>query len=217
MSKQLQTGPEARFNEYPILEVLLELGIVPKDIDSGLVCSLDSPVLDVGCGRHANLVRHLSGYGFRTEGVDPEILDELVNKDYLMKQKANQIPRGDGYYGAAVSHMSLYQDGMIFPAFILPKEGEGNRLEAYKDFYRKNFRAELMATLEEIRRVLKPGSDFIIYPFPSLWFLEDGLRLKMRGYKFIQQDVPSILNPVPPGMEELGFEYFKRLVIKMPQ
>ena len=75
-----------------------------------LIDSLDDPVLDIGCGRYANLVEHLNWSGLRAEGIDPELVGGLSDKKYyLMKQKADNIPREDGYYGTAISHMSVYQ------------------------------------------------------------------------------------------------------------
>lgn len=217
MQTQLHHGLDARYNEYNLLEILLDLGIVPKSPDGTLIGSLDDPVLDVGCGRHANLVEHLNGSGLRAEGVDPEILEELASRDYLMKQKAKDIPRPDGHYGTAVTHMSLYQGGMMFPGFTSHEKKNGDPIEAYTEFYRETIKPELMATLEETRRVLRPGGKFIIHPLPAIWIMDVRDELKEQGYRFAVQDVPPLVKRLPPEMKEMAMEYMKRLVLKMPE
>ena len=217
MDEHLYHGTEARYNEYSILELLFDLGIRPLSPDGTLRGALDDPVLDIGCGKHANLVEHLNGSGIKAEGVDPEVLDELVAKDYLMKQKAEKIPRRDGHYGTVLSHMSLYQGGMLFSAFMWPEKRDSDFVEAYKEFYREYVKPELMATLKETKRVLRPGGKFIIHPIPLLWLMDVDSELKSQGYSFIVEDVPPFIKKVSDHMKEMGMEYMKRLILKMPE
>jgi|GEM_PF-5731071 len=217
MEEHLYHGTEARYNEYSILELLFDLGIRPLSPDGTLRGALDGPVLDIGCGRHANLVEHLNGSGLKAEGVDPDVLDELAGRDYLMKQKAEKIPRSDGYYGTALSHMSLYQGGMLFAGFMWPEKRDGDFVEAYKEFYREHVKPELMATLKETKRVLRPGGKFIIHPIPLLWLMDVDSELKSQGYSFIVEDVPPFIKKVSDHMKEMGMEYMKRLILKMPE
>ena len=211
----LYTGLEARFNEYDTLELMFDIGVKPKSPDGTLIGAFDEPILDVGCGRHALFVKHLRLSGLKTEGIDPEILDELLKENYLMKGKANAIPRKDNYYSTAFSHMSLFQGGMLFSAFNFPFIKDGDRVEAYKEMYRRDIKPELMTTLGEITRVLRPNGTFIIHPLPALWIMDVDKELKERGYRFTVQDVP--FKKLPPRMEEAGFEYTKRLILKMPE
>lgn len=217
MQADLHRGLDAIYNEYDVLEILFDLGIVPKRPDGTLRGSLDDPVLDIGCGRHANLVEHLNGSGLRAEGIDPELLGGLANRKYLMKQKAENIPRENGHYGTAISHMSIYQGGMLFPAFTWPEKKDGDPVEAYKDFYRESIKPELMATLEEVKRVLRPGGKFIIQPLPAIWIMDVDNELKERGYRFAVQDVPPFVKKLLPEMQGMDMEYMKRLVLKMPE
>jgi hypothetical protein len=216
MESYLHRGLDARFNEYPVLEVLIDLGIMPRTIDGGLVGALETPVLDIGCGKHGKLVEHLRLSGLESEGIDPELLDEFAAQPYFMKGTAEKIPRGDGHYGTAVSHMSLYQSGMILPAFTFPEEKNGSRVKAFKEFYREAMKPELMSTLKEVERVLMPGGKFIIYPNPSLWIVDAASELKSRGYMLESEDLPQGFNPLPPEMEEVGFEYRERLILLTP-
>lgn len=216
MPAHLHRGLDAIYNEYEMLEILFDLGIRPLSPDGTLVGALEDPVLDIGCGRHANLVEHLRGSGLRAEGIDPEVLDELTDREYLMKQKAENIPRPDNYYGTAVTHMSLYQGGMLFPGFTWHEKKDGDSVEAYKDFYREAIKPELMAVLEETRRILRPGGEFIIQPLPAIWIMDVGDGLKEQGYRFCVEDVPLFAKRLPEGMEEVGIEYTSRLVLKMP-
>ena len=91
MQAHLSQGLDAVLNEYDILEVLLDLGIVPKSPNGTLIGALDEPVLDIGCGRHANLVEHLNCSGLRAEGIDPELLDELAARSYLKHLRFAQL------------------------------------------------------------------------------------------------------------------------------
>jgi hypothetical protein len=208
---------ENAFNEYSTIEIMISLGVVPPGLDKGLVGVLPEPVLDVGCGRNALFVQHMRASGLEAEGLDPEIVDELTGKPYLMKASADAIPRPDGYYGAAVSHMSFFQSGMFLGFYItMAMKDDITDEPEYREYYRETIKPDLMKALGEIRRVLRSGSPFIINPAPTYFLRESGKELVAQGYRFSLGDVPPVFpkNIGPNG--EIAFEYTKRMTLVMP-
>ena len=121
------------------------------------------------------------------------------------------------YYGTAISLIIVYQGGMVFPALFWHEKKDGDPVEAYKEFYREAIKPELMTTLEETRRVLRPGGKFIIHPLPAIWIMDVEAEIKERGYRVAVQDVPPIVKRLSPEMQGADMEYMKRVVLTMPE
>ena len=72
------------------------LGLAPEE--------LSEPILDVGCGPDAALVRHLRERGVEAHGIDraaPEGIDGVTAADWL------DFGYGEGVWGTVISHLGL--------------------------------------------------------------------------------------------------------------
>ncbi|MBN2025777.1 MAG: hypothetical protein JW854_03280 [Actinobacteria bacterium] len=120
-----------------------QLGILGLDPDE-----LAEPVLDLGCGMHGRLVRHLRSIGIEAYGID-----RMVGRvSYLLEADWIDARLGDGDWGTIIAHMSFSNH---FIHQHLRREGR------YIDYARKYM---------EILGALRVGGVFVYAP--GLPFIE---------------------------------------------
>ncbi len=129
--------------EYSPALQLEVLGLRPDE--------LLEPVLDLGCGRSAALVRHLVAAGIDAQGLDLDVEDDGIVRpgDWL------DTPLTPGHWGTVISHMAFSNH---FLHHHLRPEGEAER-----------YARRMLAILGALRR----GGRFVYAP--GLPFLEDVL------------------------------------------
>ncbi len=109
---------------------------------------LVEPILDIGCGRAGELVRHLRRLGLAAFGVD-----RLVEgSSYLMKADWVHLPMEPGSWGTVISHMA-FSNHFIF-----------------QHLYRFGAPEEYARQYTSILASLKPGGSF--FYSPGLPFIE---------------------------------------------
>jgi hypothetical protein len=81
-AKQLYSTTEPAIEPVACAEYTAELQVHILNLD---IHTIMEPVLDIGCGRHGNLVKYLSGKGINVSGIDrfPFSENNLVNADWL--------------------------------------------------------------------------------------------------------------------------------------
>lgn len=115
----------------------LQLKILKLDLNH-----IVEPILDIGCGESANLVKYLRKLGFDAYGVDRN----LKSNDYLILSDWFDVDYSKEYWGTIISHM----------AFSNHIWHHKNRKDGYVlDLYNK---------MEEILQSLKIGGRFIYAP-----------------------------------------------------
>jgi hypothetical protein len=148
---------------FEVEEQIAHLGL------EGIIKNGKKPkMLDVGCGKHMALARHLQNFGVNIEG-----LDEVCEKNYagLIKQNISAcwpekgcIPRHDEFYDLVVTHQNPYLTESA------SEFRETNFLKLYV-YGGKNYReriAEVDKTtrsiFSEMMRVKKEEGVVIVYP-----------------------------------------------------
>ncbi len=140
------TGIDAfpkRLVEYNPLFQIDMLGISMEQIVA--------PVIDIGCGKKAELVKLLRERGIEAYGIDKNVIAE----DYLIRADYMAYAFAPGTYGTVISHMAFSNELWYL------KERGSIQLSRYKRKY------------YEILESLKPDGCFIYTP--GLPFLEKGL------------------------------------------
>ncbi|RJP28385.1 MAG: hypothetical protein C4536_12410 [Actinobacteria bacterium] len=126
--------------EYSPHRQLSVLGLEPDE--------LAEPVLDLGCGMHEHLVRHLRNKGIEAYGIDRT----AGRAPYLLEADWMDVSLGDGGWGTIIAHMSFSNH---FIHQHLRREG------SYIDYARKYM---------EILGALRVGGTFVYAP--GLPFIE---------------------------------------------
>ncbi len=155
MSKTIYDGSTTQYHPET---VLINVGLDP--------CEIKGRVLDIGCGKEARAVVYLNEKGIDADGIDTELATE---RPFLIKRDASKgIPKPDNHYDFAYSHMSLFKDGLSFKRYAIIKFSNENKFDVIYTG-RKNY---MLRTVNEVVRVLKPGHDFAVWPYPD-FFAED--------------------------------------------
>ena len=171
MKIEVGRNPDAKKNQYNPLQVLEQVGLN--------LSGFKGKILDVGCGRKARTVFYLKQKEIDAEGVDLEL---AVQAPHLMQADvSDRIPRQDNNYDFAYSNLSVFKDGM---ASI---QNAQTQICGY-NFY-ENLKWPLLYTLDEVMRVLKPGSSFAVWPFPGYFVERDAWRLNHARIKVEKQRV----------------------------
>jgi len=110
-NRQPQTAPIKRslreyVNHYENVnygteEQLNHLGLTPEFLGQ-----IDGPILDIGCGSEAKLVRHLRGLGYVAEGIDPLIESDEPYLTRKAVKKLRDIDVPDNHYALVIAHLN---------------------------------------------------------------------------------------------------------------
>ncbi|MEC0127426.1 class I SAM-dependent methyltransferase [Paenibacillus pabuli] len=153
----IQTNGEELFKKYtmdphlfwvPCEQYSANLQVAWLGLD---VEHLDPPVLDLGCGPKANLVRFLRGKKIEAYGMDREV-EELENQPFLRRMGWMEASFEKDQWGTIISHLAFSNH---FTHHHLKSDGEP---EAYAQKYM------------ELLMALKPGGSF--FYAPSVPFIE---------------------------------------------
>lgn len=146
----------------------LQVRVLNLDLDSLL-----DPILDLGCGETAGLVRYLRAKGREAFGVDriAPAEDFILGKDWLA------LTLEPGAWGTVISHLGLSNH------FLHHHLRPGGQAERYAHKYM------------EILRALKPGGSFIYSP--GLPFMET--LLSRDTYSIWKVPVPRVAGSVYDG------------------
>jgi len=175
-----KTFGNAGFVQFPTHLQLIFFGLIDADIDkvdkmirNDEQVKLDNlkgkRILDIGCGRDANLVYYL-----REQGIDAEGIDPCVNKpeSFLMQQAVSgikpvsgSIPREDNSYDLifANSNRKLVNALGGCRDYLIQNMREGLEEEQIREIMNNSVMDSTFITLEGLR-VLKQGGQFISYP-----------------------------------------------------
>ncbi len=178
-------------SEYPHNFVLPNIGLdVP---------TFDGRLLDIGCGKHAYLVRRLRTFGISAEGIDPELPEDT---SFLMRQNASYIPRPDGYYDLAASHNAHFKDGLeLNQAAAIRLVGQ-----AQADFqYLTRCKEPMVRTIYEALRVLKRGKRFIIWPTPRYLLAELREELLNKGVQISEERIEGNVGSFEDALTRMPF------------
>ncbi len=126
------------------------------------------PVLDIGCGEEATLVRHLRSRGLQAFGIDRFAPDA----EYLFRNDWLTFPLGEELWGTIISHMAFSHH------FLHHHLKESDEIGRYAARYM------------EILGALKPGGSFIYSP--GLPFIEK--LLPRERYQVTSASVPGAGN-----------------------
>ena len=155
----------------------MQLSVLELDLDS-----LVQPVLDIGCGYNANLVKYLRGKGINAFGLDRVIKEE---KEYYIKSEWLSFYFFPDTWGTIIAHMSFSNH---FVHHHLRNDG-------YYVEYAKKYM--------QIINSLKNNGSFIYSP--SLLFVEE--YLDKAKYSVFQKNPSGILS----DGKELGVTCINRL------
>jgi hypothetical protein len=141
------------------------LGDEPKDVIAGeysaalqldvlglRIASLDAPILDVGCGAKATLVRALRAAGLDATGIDNAALPPGTAEEIAITADWLTYDYGSAKWGSVISHLGFSLH------FLHQHHASGEGARAYAETYLR------------IIRSLKPGGVFAYAP--SLPFFE---------------------------------------------
>jgi hypothetical protein len=145
--KQLRSAPQVGHVVYEEYSAQLQIELLQLD-----VAELKQPVLDIGCGGQANLVRHLRAVGIEAYGFDRQL---EVQAPYLAQQDWFEYAFGTGRWGSIVSNMAFTNH--LNYAYL----HDVSQLEPY------------LLTMREIIEALAIGGSF--YYAPAVPFVEDHL------------------------------------------
>ncbi|MBN2042239.1 MAG: class I SAM-dependent methyltransferase [Candidatus Aenigmarchaeota archaeon] len=172
MSKTIYDGNTTQYN---IRTVLFDVGLDPSHFDGR--------VLDIGCGKEARVVVYLNENGIEADGVDPEL---TIEKPFLIKRDASKgIPKPDNHYDFAYSSMSLFKDGGASNRYFIIKLTDEKRFDVIYTG-RKNC---MLRTVNEVVRVLKPGHDFAVWPYPAFFAEDVRPKLERKGIVLRKDEV----------------------------
>lgn len=118
-------------------------------------------VLDVGCGR-GEIIRHCMRLGVEVYGIDYSEVATLMSRDVIhseMEAPAVEKPGIKSSAGVCRSDAKL----LPFPSNYF------DRVLMF-DVVEHLYPWELRSALEETRRVLKPGGQFIVHTAPNRWY-----------------------------------------------
>ncbi len=153
-------------------------------------------VLDIGCGKEANLVYYLRKQGINTEGIDVR----APNDDGFLRQNITNIypwdgsiMRGDNEYDAIfansqntlINALSDQKEASIKIASDSTGDDEFTMMMLEEDLKKMDVHA--YATISEILRVLKPGGYFI--SSPDLNKLEEKMGKQLQGCRIEREPV----------------------------
>jgi hypothetical protein len=145
--KHLRSAPEVGGVVYEEYSARLQIELLQID-----VAELKQPVLDIGCGSHANLVRHLRSLGIAACGFDRQL---EIREPYLAQSDWFEYPFEPGRWGSIVSNMAFTNH------LNYAYRHDVSRLESY------------LLKMKEILAALAAGGSF--YYAPGLPFVEDHL------------------------------------------
>lgn len=173
----LEKTREAKKTQYPIDFIILNLGLKVDELRG-------KRVIDIGCGRDANLVRYLRGKGVEAEGIDVELREE--NK-YIEQVKASRMRKRANRYDMAVSHNAHFKDGMLSDLYAVTILAGR---EAAKAQYERN-EVELVRIIDQTIKALKPGCSFVIWPAPLQLLYQINGYLGNKGVSIGNEEIPS--------------------------
>jgi hypothetical protein len=145
--KRLKYSPEVGHVVYEEYSAKLQIELLQMD-----VAELKQPVLDIGCGSQANLVRHLRSLGIEAFGFDRQL---EIYEPYLEQGDWFEYPFEVGKWGSIVSNMAF--SNHLNYAY----RHDVAQLEQY------------LLKMKDIIEALAAGGSF--YYAPALPFVEDHL------------------------------------------
>ena len=151
--KLLKRAPSVGYVTYQEYSAELQVKVFGIDLSR-----IKQPIIDIGCGSQANLVRYLNFVGIDTYGIDRNL---EVNESYLNQVNWFDYHFEPGRWGSIVSNMSFTNH--LDYAYL----HDVSQLERY------------LLKLKEIVESLSTNGCF--YYSPSLPFVED--RLSSQSYK----------------------------------
>ena len=158
--KHLRSAPEVGHVVYEEYSAKLQIELLQID-----VAELKQPVLDIGCGSQANLVRHLRSLGIDAYGFDRQL---EICESSLAQSDWFEYPFEAGKWGSIVSNMAFTNH------LNYAYRHDVSQLEPY------------LLKMKEILAALAPGGSF--YYAPALPFVED--RLAPERYK-VEREQPA--------------------------
>jgi hypothetical protein len=158
--KHLRAAPQVGHVVYEEYSAKLQIELLQID-----VAGLKQPVLDIGCGSLANLVRHLRALGIQACGFDRQL---EIREPYLEQSDWFEYPFEAGKWGSIVSNMAFTNH------LNYAYRHDVSQLELY------------LLKMKEILEALAAGGSF--YYAPSLPFVEE--RLAPERYK-VEREQPA--------------------------
>jgi SAM-dependent methyltransferase len=179
--------------EYPYDWQIKMLGLDEKRLNQ----LKGGNILDIGCGREANLVYHLRRRGVNAEGID----SRAPSGDGFLRQHITNVYPGEG----SIMRGNEEYDAVFANSMDALTHAFSDQEEASRKVISMNgvvgllrFEAQLKKTknyapavILEILRVLKPGGYFI--SSPDLNKLEDRMGKELRGCRIEREPVGFVL------------------------